>query len=108
MTPSPDEFEIVDESPWVARYPNATITMGLIFVSSLSFMGSYFVEKQLEPKFAEINKDIRSMATLQLETNRYFEAAMTKITTAANVDMPPRPKELDRAEDRVRKIQEAN
>lgn len=105
MNPINDEYEIVDD-PWFKRYPNATIALCLLVLSSMNFVGNYFIEKQLEPKFAKINGDIRSMATLQLETNRYSEATMAKVTTAANVDMPPRPKELDRAEDRVRKIQE--
>ncbi len=118
MNRVPDEYEIVDEpQPWALRYPGITMAVvgGMVSIGVIAF-GTWLDNRQ-RPQLEEIRTAIvelrqenrqenRHLATLQLETSRWFGDALSGISESANVKMPPRPKALDRAEDHVRSIQE--
>ena len=113
MKPISEEYEIVDDQPWVLRNPGPVLTMLASVVVAAQFLGTYWVDKQMAPQFEKIHTSIdklsrndRTQGTLQIETARHWDACLAVIADSANVKMPKRPKDLDRAEERVRQIVE--
>lgn len=114
MKPIPEGYELADEpQPLAARYPGVAMTLlGVAISGAMVVFGTWIDERQrphLEKITAAIGKlseENRQLATFQLETSRYIGLALSGISESANVKMPERPKELDRAEGRVRDIQE--
>ena len=107
------EYEIVDDSSWVLRHPGAALTIAAAVFSAIQMGFGAWIDDRQQPQWDQIhsaieriNSDIRSLSTLQLERDRHSDAIWARIAESANVKMPSRPKELDRAEERVRKIQE--
>tara|TARA_Y100000310_G_scaffold337357_1_gene424229 strand:- start:681 stop:1070 length:390 start_codon:yes stop_codon:yes gene_type:complete len=121
----PEGFELADEpQPWVLRYPGISLAVvtAMLSIGGIAF-GTWIDERQ-RPQFEEIqaamakqsqeareasakqSRDAQQLATFQLEAYRYGTAVWSLIAESANVKMPPMPKVLGRAEDRVRDIQE--
>jgi hypothetical protein len=114
MKPVTGEFEIIDDKrSWLAEHPGFAWTVGAAVLAAIQFIAGSWMDMRQKPQFEQINKvmakhsqDHRSLATFQLEQARYIGATLSRIADSANVSMPSRPKELDRAEERVRDIQE--
>lgn len=114
MKQVPEGFELADEpQPWVMRNPGVTLTMaGSIASVALLLFGTWIDDRhrpqweKIDAAIGKLSDENRQLATFQLETSRYIGLALAGIAESANVKMPPRPKELDRAEGRVRDIQE--
>lgn len=112
------DFEIVDEGgSFFAKHPGFAWTIVLAAMSGMQFLVGYWEDERQRPKWekvyeelAEIKRDMtqdsRALATFDLERDRYETEFWRRIADSANVKMPKRPKELDRAEKRVRDIQE--
>ena len=118
MKPVPEGFELADEpQPWVARNPGVALALATTLVTAGGGYMSVWIDGRQRPHLEAIRTAIvelrqenrqenRQLATFQLETWRYIGLALGGISESANVAMPERPKELDRAESRVRDIQE--
>lgn len=125
MNRVPDGFELADEpQPWVLRNAGAVVAISGVLFSGGMFMLGKWLEDQQRPHLEEIRKlmseqskearearvkqsrKTEQLATFNLERYRYSTTVWSLIAESANVKLPPRPKELDRAEDRVRDIQE--
>lgn len=125
MKAVPEGYELADEpQPWVMRNPGVTLTLaGTLASAALILFGTWIDDRQrpqwdkIEAAMAEQLEEMRlsrakqsrkteQLATFNLERYRYSTTVWSLIAESANVKLPPRPKELDRAEDRVRDIQE--
>lgn len=106
-----EEYEIVEETPWPMRHPGATMSLLAMAVSAMSWGAAAWHTEQSAPEFEKIhvaldklNRNDRHLGTFQMESSRHTDAVLAAIARSANVEMPMRDKELDRAEARVRDI----
>jgi hypothetical protein len=114
MKPIPEGFELADEpQPLVMRFPGWTLAIVSAALSISGLAATAWFDNRQRPQFEEIQSSIsklshanQQLATFQLETARHSDAILSLIADSANIKIPPRPKVLDRAEDRVRDIQE--
>jgi hypothetical protein len=136
MKQVPEGFELADEPKhWAFRYPGVAMTLvSAAFSVTVIAVGVWIDDRQrpqwekIDAAIAKLSEDSRQdMAKLsedsskaiaklsqenqwlawhQLEWGRYIGLALEGIAESANVRMPTRPKELDRAESHVRNIQE--
>jgi hypothetical protein len=125
MKQVPEGFELADEpQPLVLRYPGITLAVvtAMFSVGAVAF-GTWIDERQ-QPRWDRIDaaqaeqlkesraamakqsRESQHLATFQIETSRYSATVWSLIAESANVKMPKMPKELERAKDRVRDIQE--
>ena len=108
------EFELVeDPQSWFHRHPGVALSLGLVVFSGIQVLSGVWIDDRQRPQWEKIEKAMgklsqenRQLATFQLESSRYTTLTLSHIAESANVKMPERPKELTRAEDRVRDIQE--
>ena len=110
----PEGFELADEpQPWVSRNPGVTLSLvGMLGSAVLVIFGTWIDDRQrpqfdkIEIAISKLSHENQQLATFQLETARHNDTVLSLIAESANIKMPPRPKVLNRAEDRVRDIQE--
>lgn len=100
------EVEYVEDAHWVARHPSAALSMCILALAGLQMAGQWWLEEQQRPHRYRASQESRQLATFGLEAFRHFDSVLARIADSANVKMPRRPKELDRAEGHVRDIQE--
>ena len=125
MKPIPEGFELADEPRhWAFRYPGVAIALVTAVFPITAVAFGVWIDDRQQPQWDKVNAAIgeikqesrelrhenrqenRQLATFQLETSRYSSIVWSLIAESANVKLPMKPKVLDRAEDRVRDIQE--
>lgn len=125
MKAIPDGFELAEEPQhWIQKHPGVALSILLGGFVVVQILGEVWIDDMQQPRWDNIDASIdelrqetrsararqsretEQLATFNLERYRYSNTVWSLIAESANVKLPPRPKELDRAEDRVRDIQE--
>lgn len=99
-----------DRSSWVAQHPGAALTLlGMVLVA-LQWAGTHWLHnlqapdrKKSEAEIRGIRRDIRTITTYQLETQRFNRDILTDLARKEGLSFE-RPPELVDAEDKARKL----
>ncbi len=100
-----------ESSKWILRHPGAVLTM----LSAVLIFGQWLVtqwmhevqapeRERAEKQIRDVRKDIRTLTTFTLESQRYTSDALTDLARAQGVSIDDRPRELQLAENEARKL----
>ena len=102
--------ETIEDKSWFLRHPGPALTVAVMIISAIQWGLNTFLEHATEPEIERINaeirgirKDVRAMATFELESARSNREMLQALAKAQGLSYD-RPPELQDAELEVRKL----